>query len=70
MFNLDVDYILKGLSPTQTEVRQDSVIKMKGFLKLLTPLFVLMSKFSKNDAQAQAHAKLKELAEAEYRTVS
>lgn len=66
MFNLDVDYILTAASPTQTEVRQDSAIKMKGFLRLLTPLFGLMSKLSKTDPQEQAHAKLKELAEAEY----
>ena len=66
MFNLDVDYILTAASPTQTEVRQDSAIKMKGFLRLLTPLFGLMSKLSKTDPQDQAHAKLKELAEAEY----
>lgn len=67
MFNLDVDYILKALSPTQTEVTQDTEIKMKGAAKLFTPLMFLMSKLSKNDPQAESHAKFKELAEAEFR---
>jgi len=67
MFNLDVDYILKPLSPIQTEVTQDTEIKMKGAAKLFTPLMWLMSKLSKSDPQAEAHARLKELSEAEYR---
>jgi uncharacterized protein YndB with AHSA1/START domain len=69
MFNLDVDYILKALSPTQTEVTQDTEIKMKGAVKLFGPLMWLMSKLSKSDPQAEAHAKLKEMAEAEYRAM-
>lgn len=68
MFELDVDYVLKPLSPEQTEVTQDSTIKFKGFLKLLTPLMILMSKLSKADPQAEAHAKLKDMAESEFRT--
>lgn len=67
MFNLDVDYILMALSPTRTEVTQDTEIKMKGAAKLFTPLMWLMSKLSKNDPQAEAHNKLKVLAEEEYR---
>ena len=67
MFNLDVDYILKALTPEQTEVTQDTEIKMKGAAKLFTPLMFLMSKLSKSDPQAEAHAKFKEMAEAEYK---
>lgn len=67
MFNLDVDYILKALSPEQTEVTQDTEIKMKGAAKLFAPLMLLMSKLSQNNPQAEAHARLKEMAEAEYR---
>jgi len=66
MFNLDVDYILKALAPTQTEVTQDTEIKMKGAAKLFAPLVFLMSKFSISDPQAEAHNRLKEMAEAEY----
>jgi len=66
MFDLDVDYILKATSDTQTELTQDSEIKMKGFLKLMTPIMWLASKFSKNNAQDKAHAMLKEMAEAEF----
>lgn len=66
MFELDVDYVLKALSPEQTEVTQDTIIKFKGLLKLFAPVMSLMSKFSKTDPQAEAHAKLKELAEAEF----
>ena len=67
MFDLDADYILTALSPERTEVTQDTAIKFKGMIKLLAPLMMLMSKFSKADPQAEAHAKLKELAEAEFR---
>lgn len=66
MFNLDVDYILKALSHEQTELTQDSHIRFKGVLRLFAPLMLLMSKFSKSDPQAEAHAKLKALAEAEH----
>jgi len=68
MFNLDVDYILKALTPEQTEVTQDSEIKMKGAAKLFAPLMLMMSKLSKSDPQEEAHAKLKEMAEAEYQS--
>ncbi len=66
MFDLDVDYTLVALSSTQTEVTQDSVIKFKGFMKIFAPIMALMAKFSSNNAQDQAHQKLKELAEAEF----
>jgi len=46
MFDLDVDYILKALSATQTEVTQDTEIKMKGFMKIMTPIMLLISKLS------------------------
>lgn len=68
MFSLDADYILNALSETQTELTQDTTIKFKGALKLMTPLFILVAKFSKNDAQAEAHAKLKAMAEAEFQS--
>ena len=67
MFDLDVDYSLKALSDTQTDLTQETEIKFKGFLKLLAPLMLLMSKLSSKDPQAEAHAKLKAMAEAEYR---
>jgi len=67
MFDLDVDYILKSLSEAQTGVTQDTEINMKGFAKIMTPIMLLMSKLSKKDPQAEAHALLKEFAEAEYR---
>lgn len=66
MFSLDVDYWLKSLSPGKTELTQNSTIKFKGVFKLFVPIMILVSKFSKIDAQDEAHAKLKELAEAEY----
>jgi|GEM_PF-1727470 len=67
MFDLDVDYILKSTSDTQTELTQDSEIKLKGFFKVMWPLMALMSKLSKKDPQAEAHARLKEMAEAEFK---
>lgn len=67
MFNLDVDYKLRALSERQTEVTQDSAIQFKGFLKLMAPLMGLMSKFSSKDPQAEAHARLKEKAEGEFK---
>ena len=69
MFSLDVDYILKSPTPVQTELTQDTIIKFKGILKLFVPIMSLMSKLSKKNAQDEAHAKLKELAEAEYQAV-
>ena len=66
MFDLDVDYVLRALTPEQTEVTQDTVIKMKGFLKLMAPIMWLASKLSKKNPQAEAHAMLKEFAEAEF----
>lgn len=66
MFNLDMDYVLKPLSDTQTALTQDTEIRFKGFLKLLAPIMFLMSKLSSKDPQAEAHNLLKSLAEAEY----
>ena len=68
MFGLDVGYRLKSSSDAQTEVTQDTEIKFKGFMKLMAPIFVLSCKFSKKNPQADAHAKLKELAEQEYQS--
>ena len=68
MFDLDVDYILKPLSDTQTELTQDSDIKFKGMMVLFAPIMFLMSKFSSNDPQAEAHEKLKAMAEDEYQS--
>jgi len=67
MFELDVDYILKALSESQTEVTQHSQIKFNGLFKLFAPLMFLMSKFSSKDPQADAHQTLKAMAEAEYK---
>ena len=37
-------------------------------MKFVAPLFVMLSKISSKDPQAEAHAKLKEMAEEEYQT--
>lgn len=66
MFNLDVEYILTAVSKTQTDVTQNTKIQLKGFGKLLTPIMFLTSKFSSKDPQADAHEKLKAMAESEY----
>jgi len=66
MFNLDVDYILKPTGDAQTELTQNTEINFKGFMKLFTPIFSLMAKFGSNKAQAEAHATLKRMAEAEH----
>ena len=70
MFDLDVDYHLKALREAQTELTQYTEIKFKGFIKLMKPLMVLMSKLSKKDPTAEAHKVLKALIEAEYRAAS
>ena len=70
MFDLDVDYHLKALSEVQTELTQYTEIKFKGFIKIMKPLMVLMSKFSKKDPTAEAHGVMKELIEADYRAAS
>jgi len=67
MFSLDVDYILKASSATQTELTQDTEIKFKGFMKVMSPVMFIMSKFSKKNPQADAHATLKAMAEAEFK---
>ncbi len=67
MFDLDVDYWLKPLSDDQTELTQNTIIKFKGVMKIIAPIFGVLSKFSSKDPQAQAHAKLKEMAEAEHK---
>ncbi len=66
MFDLDADYSLKALSDNQTELTQKTKIRFKGIMKLLTPIFWLMSKVSSKDPQAKAHETLKAMAEAEY----
>ena len=68
MFGLDVGYRLKSLSEAQTEVTQETQIKFKGLMKFVAPIFVMLSKISSKDPQAEAHAKLKEMAEEEYQT--
>ena len=68
MFGLDVGYRLKSLSNDQTDVTQDTQIKFNGFMKYVAPIFLLFSKLSSNNPQAQAHAKLKELAEREHQS--
>ena len=65
-FGLDIDYHLKSLGPAQTELTQDTQMKFFGFMKVMAPLFVLVSKFSSKDPTAEAHALLKEMCEAEY----
>lgn len=66
MFDLDADYILTTPSDNQTELTQNTEIRFKGFLKVMTPIMLLMSKFSSKDPQAEAHNTLKALVEAEY----
>ena len=70
MFDLDVDYHLKPLGEAQTELTQYTKISFKGFIKIMSPLMVLMSKVSKKDLTAEAHLVLKELCEAEYRAIA
>lgn len=70
MFTLDVDYLLADETGSQTALTQDTEIKMKGFMKIMMPIMVIMSKLGKKDSQAEAHAKLKELAEAEFQAQS
>ena len=66
MFGLDVGYRLKFLSEAQTEVTQETQIKFKGFMEFVAPIFLMLCKISSKDPQAEAHAKLKEMAEEEY----
>ena len=66
MFNLDVEYILTAVSDAQTDVTQNTQIQFKGLMKIFAPLMILASKFSSKDPQADAHAKLKAMAEAEH----
>ncbi len=66
MFDLDADYVLVALSETRTELTQNTEIKFKGMMMLFAPIMVLMSKLSSNDPQADAHEKLKAMAEAEF----
>ncbi len=66
MFNLDVDYILRAVSETQTEVTQNTEIRFKGMMRLFVPIMFVMSKFSSNDPQDAAHDMLKSMAEAEF----
>ncbi|MCP4886608.1 SRPBCC family protein [Rubripirellula sp.] len=68
MFGLDVGYRLTFLSDAQTEVTQDTQIKFKGFMKFVAPIFMLFSKLSSNNPQAEAHVQLKEMAEQEYQS--
>lgn len=68
MFGLDVGYRLTSVSDAQTEVTQDTEIKFKGFMKFVAIIFMLFSKLSSNNPQAEAHAKLKEMAEREYQS--
>lgn len=67
MFDLDADYILRKRSENQTELTQNTKIRFKGFMKLLAPVMLIASKFSSKDPQAEAHARLKSLTEAEYK---
>lgn len=66
MFVLDVDYFLNASSHSQTKVTQDTNISLKGFAKIMSPIMYLMSKLSKKNPQADAHARLKAMAETEY----
>ena len=66
MFDLDADYVLVALSATRTELTQNTEIKLKGLMRLFAPIMFLMSKFSSSDPQADAHEKLKAMAEAEF----
>lgn len=70
MFNLDVDYTLLALSDNQTELTQNTEIRFKGMMMLFVPIMRLMSLFSSQDPQADAHERLKSMAEAEYQSGS
>ena len=66
MFNLDVDYILRAVSESQTEVTQNTEIRFKGMMRLFMPIIFVMSKFSSSHPQDAAHDALKSMAEAEF----
>jgi len=66
MFDLDVDYHLKPVLPDQTELTQHTQIRFKGGFKFFAPIMRVMSIVSSRDPQAEAHAKLKAMVEAEY----
>lgn len=70
MFDLDVDYILTPVGDAQTELRQESKIRFKGLMVVFAPVMWVMSKVSSKNPQADAHAKLKAMAEAEYQAGS
>ncbi|NNE41454.1 MAG: hypothetical protein HKN14_11125 [Marinicaulis sp.] len=66
MFDLDVEYTVLAITDSKTELTQNTEIQFKGIMRLFAPIMSLMSKFSSQDPQAEAHEKLKTMAEAEY----
>jgi len=70
MFDLDLDYTFVEEDAAKTHLTQITRIKFKGFIKLLTPLFALMSLFGGSKAQDAALNTMKEMAEAEHNSQS
>ena len=62
IFNLDVEYILTA----GPDVTQNSQIQFNGLMKIFAQLMILLSKLASKGPQADAHAKPKGMAEAEY----
>ena len=70
MFDLDLDYTFVEEDAAKTHLTQNTRIKFKGFIKLFTPIFALMSLFGGSKAQDAALNTMKEMAEAEYNSQS
>jgi carbon monoxide dehydrogenase subunit G len=64
LFDLDVDYRLENLDG-RTRLTQNSVVKMKGFFKLLGFILGPIMKKSQDKQADNSFSKLKRLAEAE-----
>lgn len=67
MFDLDVEYILAAPAHEITDLTQKTIIKFKGAMKFIAPVFGFFAKFSSNNPQDESHQKLKKLVEHEHK---
>ncbi|NNC37999.1 MAG: hypothetical protein EX271_11300 [Acidimicrobiales bacterium] len=67
MFDLDLQYSFKAEGAARTHLTQETSIKFKGMMKLLTPIFAVMNIFMGSKAQDEALSRMKQLAEAEHK---
>lgn len=63
-FDLNLDYQLEEIAGG-TRLIQDSEVRFKGFLKLLSPILTVISKLAPDKSQDESMGKLKALAEAD-----